>query len=276
MKLEDILPGHCLAHAVRLLADVALVRDELGRAEDARAPGDVSNAKPRDCYFEALAAWNKAARLGAELGAPASRFVEPTPPAKDISPGHVLGVIDAIGEQLAAIKTKLHITEASGETTVDSARQPGDVLGVLIRVNRQLSRCLERPFAPSDCYHVVALASAYATRLGSHAELAPFERRRQPRHCFERLLACHQVVSAAIGKRGQQATSAPSLPADVLPGDVYDLANLVLAEVAFLHSLTPNATPVQAFELAPSGYRLPAHVDQLARTLHAQLSALPH
>jgi len=123
---------------------------------------------------------------------------------------------------------------------------------------------------------VVTLASAYATRMGAPAEHAPFERGRQPRHCFEHLLACHHVVSAAIAKRGQQATSAPSLPDDVLPGDVYDLANLVLAEVAFLHSLTPNAAPVQAFELAPSGYRLPAHVDQMARTLHAQLAALAH
>jgi len=274
MKVEDIRPGHCLAHAQRLLGDVALVRDELGRSEDARPFGDVGNAKPRDCYFEALAAWNKAARLAAEVGAPAARFVETTPAAKDIQPGHVLHVIDAVIDQIAQIKARLRIGDTTGEPAVDTERTPGDVLGVLIRVNRQISRSLERPFAPSDCYHVVALASAYATRMGAAVELAPFERGRQPRHCFEHLLACHQAVSAALVKHGQQATSAPSAPADVLPGDVYDLANLVLAEVACLHSLAKDAAPVQAYELAPSGYRLPAHVDQLARTLHAQLGKL--
>src|SRR6185437_12072586 len=175
MKLEEILPGHCHAHAVRLLADVALVRDELGRAEDARPPGDVASARPRDCYFEALAAWNKAARLGGELGAPASRFADAPPSAKDIQPGHVLHVIDAVAEQVAAIKAQLHMTETSAQHAVESSRSPGDVLGVLVRINRQISRCLERPFAPSDCYHVVTLASAYATRMGAPAEHAAFE-----------------------------------------------------------------------------------------------------
>jgi len=273
-KLEGVLPGHCLAHAQRLLGDVALVRDELGRSEDARPPGDVANAKPRDCYFEALAAWNKAARLAAEIGAPGARFVEASPAAKDIQPGHVLHVIDSIADQIARIKARLHVNDAVAEPAVDTERTPGDVLAVLIRVNRQISRSLERPFAPSDCYHAVALASAYAARMGATSELAPFERKRQPRHCFEHLLACHQAVSNAITKHGQQATSAPSLPSDVVPGDVYDLANLVLAEVAYLWSLTPNAMPVHAYELVPSGYRLPAHVDQLARTLHAQLGKL--
>ena len=273
-KLADILPGHCLAHAQRLLGDVALVRDELGRAEDARPPGDVANAKPRDCYFEALAAWNKAARLAAEIGAPGARFVEVSPATKDIQPGHVLHVIDAVIDQIARVKARLHVGDVSAEPEVDTARTPGDVLAVLIRVNRQISRSLERPFAPSDCYHVVALASTYAARMGASAELAPFERKRAPRHCFEHLLACHQAVSSAITKHGQQATSAPTVPSDVLPGDVYDLANLVLAEIAFLHSLSPEAMPVHAYELAPSGYRLPAHVDQLVRTLHAQLAKL--
>jgi hypothetical protein len=64
------------------------------------------------------------------------------------------------------------------------------------------------------------------------------------------------------------------VPADVLPGDVYDLASLVLGELTYLHAITPNAAPVHGFEPDASGYRLPAHVDQLARTLEAQLASL--
>jgi hypothetical protein len=51
-------------------------------------------------------------------------------------------------------------------------------------------------------------------------------------------------------------------------GDVYDLSGLVLGEIAFLHSL---ARPRHVFEPTSSGHRPPAHVDQLARTLEAQL-----
>ncbi len=83
-----------------------------------------------------------------------------------------------------------------------------------------------------------------------------------------------QVIDAAIAKRGETALSARGVPADVLPGDVYDLASLVLGELAFLHALTPQAAPVHAFEPAPTGPRLPAHVDQLARTLEAQLAGI--
>jgi hypothetical protein len=275
MNLEAIRPGHCHARATRLLGEVALVRDELGRGEDARPIAELADGKPRDCYFEAIASWQKAARLGAEVGAPAVRFAHATPPVKDIQPGHVLDVIDAVIAQVAAVKSVLGIREGSNEPAFADSNKPGDVLAVLIRVNRQLSRSLERPFAPSDCYRVVALASAYAARMGApSSELEPFERKREPRHCFEHLLSCHHAVSAAIAKRGQPITAARGTPNDVLPGDVYDLASVVLAEVAFLHALTPNAAPVHAFEPEPTGFRMPAHVDQLARTLHTQLGKL--
>jgi hypothetical protein len=274
MKIEDVRPAHCHARAKRLLAEVTLVRDELGRAEDARPAFEAADVKPRECYFEALATWHKVSRLSAELGAPGTRFSPAAAPLQEILPGHVLEVIDAVIAQIDAIKQRLQITERTPEPAVEATRQPGDVLMTLVRVNRELSRSLERPFTPADVYRVVALASTYAARMGAAAPMAPFERKRKPMHCYQRLAACHQAVSAAITKRGQAAMSARGFPADVLPGDVYDLANLVLCELAFLHALTPKATPVHAFEPGASGHRLPAHVDQLARTLEAQLATI--
>jgi hypothetical protein len=189
-------------------------------------------------------------------------------------PGHVLQVIDASIARIDAIKTHLHISERAPEIAAEANRQPSDVLSTLIRVNRELSRALERPFTPSDVYRVVALASTYAARLGGTAELAGFEPRRKPVHCYQRLVACQQAVAALISKKGQASLTARGVPADVLPGDVYDMATLVLGELTFLHALTPNAAPVHAFEPAATGYRLPSHVDQLARTLEAQLAAI--
>jgi hypothetical protein len=274
MKIEDIHPRHCHARAQTLLAEVALIRDELGRAEDNRSPVEITDAKPRECYFEALATWHKADRLAAELGVVPAHFAHAAPPLSDTMPGHVLQVIDAAIARVDQIKTALHITERAPEIAAEANRQPSDVLSTLIRVNRELSRALERPFTPSDVFRVVALASTYAARLGGTASLAPFERRRQPVHCYQRLAACQQAVAALISKKGQASLTARGVPADVQPGDVYDMATLVLGELTFLHALTPNAAPVHAFEPAATGYRLPAHVDQLARTLEAQLAAI--
>jgi hypothetical protein len=63
-------------------------------------------------------------------------------------------------------------------------------------------------------------------------------------------------------------------PTEVAPGDVYDLAWLVLGELAYLHAMTPGAPPVSPLEPFATGFRLPGHVDQLARTLAAQLATI--
>ena len=81
-------------------------------------------------------------------------------------------------------------------------------------------------------------------------------------------------AAALIGKRGHKALAARGTPPDALPGDVYDLANILLGEAAFLHELTAGAAPMHAFEPQVTGHRLPAHVYQLACTLESQLAAL--
>lgn len=274
MKLDEVQPAHCHAAARRLLAETRAIREEMGRSEDTRPVPEITGAQPREVYFEAIVTWRKAARLASEVGAELARPVPAAPALGDVRPGHVLQVIEGVQQQLAAIAQRLGITAQTALPAVESGRQPSDVLATLIRVNRDLSRSLERPFTPSDVFRTVALASAYAARLGATVNEAPFERGRQPAHCYERLEACLARAASLVGKRGGQALAARGTPTDVVPGDVYDLANLVLGEVAYLHALTPGAAPIHAFEPQVSGHRLPAHVYQLACTLETQLGTL--
>jgi hypothetical protein len=273
MKLDDIQPMHCHALARRLLVETGRIREELGRSEDARAVPEVSNAEPREVYFEALVAWRKTGRLASELGAE-GRAAPAAPKLRELKPGHVYQLLESVYAQIEAVKQRLGITEASSEPSPESGRQPSDVLMTLVRVNRDLSRSLERPFTPADVYRTVALASSYAERIGAKAKPAEFVRRRQPAHCYEKLEACLARAASLIGKKGEKALAARGTPPDVLPGDVYDLAHLVLGEVAFLHALSDSAAPLHAFEPGPVGYRLPSHVYQLASTLEAQLASL--
>lgn len=274
MKLEDVQPAHCYARAQRLLAETVSIRDEMGRAEDGRPSPEITGAQPREVYFEALDAWRKVHRLAEEIGVSSLATLPPAPALREVRPGHVLGVIDGVLATVGEIRQRLGITEAAKEPAIESSRQPSDVLLTMIRVNRELSRCLERPFAPRDVFETVALASAYATALGASVPVAELVRKKKPADCYARLEACLDKVTALIRKKGESALEERGTPKEVVPGDVYDLASLVLGELAFLHALTPNAAPVHAFEPAPSGHRLPAHVDQLARTLEAQLGKL--
>jgi len=274
MKLDDIKPAHCYARAQLLLAELDLVRDEMGRTRDGRPAPEISNAAPREVYFEAIAAWHKVNRFAAEVGARVPRPAPATPLLREIKPGHVLQLIDAVLAHLGDVKQRLEIKDTVKESAIEASRQPSDVLMTLIRVNRELSRVLERPFTPSDVYRTVALASAYASRVGTATEPAPFERKKKPADCYQKLQQCLEIVGAAITKKGETALSERSTATDINPTDVYDLANLVLGEVAFLHSLVPNAQPLHAFEPGGEGHRLPSHVFQLARTLEAQLSSI--
>lgn len=274
MDIAAILPMHCHALARRLVAEARAIREEMGRLEDARPLPEISGAEPRDVYFEACAAWRKAQRLASEVGADAFRMVPPTPRLQALTPGHVHRLLEGVLAQIDDIKARLGMTEKLATDAPEAGRQPSDVLVTLVRLNRELSRSLERPFTPSDVYATVSLASAYAERLGANVPAAPFERRLQPAQCYAQLEACLTRASALIGKRGEKTLAARGTPPDVLPGDVFDLAHLVLGELAFLHAITPDAAPLHAFEPPVAGHRLPAHVHQLARTLEAQLASL--
>jgi len=268
MKLEDIQPANCFVLANQLLADARAIRDELGRSEDTRPVPEITGAEPREVYFEAIVAWRKAGRLASELGVEASSPIPVTPKLADLRPGHVHGLLEGISAQRRGIK------QTAPAQAVEPARQPSDVLVTVVRLNRDLSRSLERPFTPSDVYRSVALAAAYATRLGATAAPAELQPRKKPADCYERLEACLARAAALVGKRGGKALAARGALPDVLPGDCYDLANLVLGELAYLHELTGDAKALHAFEPEVGGHRLPSHVHQLARTLETQLSAL--
>ena len=274
MNIDEIQPAHCHALARRLLAEARAVREEVGRSEDTRPVPEISGAEPREVYFEAIVAWRKATRLATELGVISGRPAPAAPPLQSLKPGHVFALIEGVLAQVDEMKKVLGIEERHALPAAETGRQPSDVLMTLIRVNRELSRALERPFTPSDVYRTVALASAYASRLGTAVQPAPFERKRQPAHCYERLEVCLARAAELVGKRGGKALAARGAPPDVVPGDVYDLANLVLGEVAYLHALTPNAAPLHAFEPTGGGHRLPSHVYQLVRTLEAQLGTI--
>jgi hypothetical protein len=279
MKLEDVRPADCHARALRVAGEVALIRDEMGRSPDGRPMPEISDAAPREVYFEAVAMWRKVERLAREVGAIALDPPSDAPLLTDVRPGHVLAVIDATLGQLVAAKGRLGVGDAAVEPAPDARRQPADVLVALVGINRELSRALERPFTPEDVHGQVALAVAYIGRVLAARGVTPpgparFERRRRPADCYERLEACLERLGALIKVAGHGALAVRGKVADVVPGDVYDLASLVLGEAAFLHALTPDAAPVHGFTPLIGGHRLPSHVHQLARTLEGQLVAL--
>jgi hypothetical protein len=277
VAISAILPADCFARASRLGGEVELIRREMGRPVETRPPVTVAGASPRECWFQALAVFRKADRLCAELAGDPVAQVPHVPPLAELQPGHVLQVIDAATRELIEIKRALGIPESADEPARDIAKTPSDVYGALATTDRQINLLLTQPFTPSDVFQQVSLAVAYAARLGAEPVAAKFARGKRPADCYDRLTTCLEHARALVRRAGHpviDAAPAAGDPSAVVPSDVYDLASLVLAEVAFLHAHVKSAQPMHPFESNSPGRRLPSHVWQLAGVLEQQLAQL--
>lgn len=275
----EIQPADCFMRASHLAKEVELIRREMGRPTETRAPVTVTGASPRECWFQALAVFRKSDRLCAEIAGDPVASVPYAPPIDKVTPGDVLKVIDAAGRELAETKRALGISESVDPPARDAAKTPSDVFGTLATLDRQINLLLARSFQPADCYQQVSLAVAYAARLGAAPGTSPFVRSKRPADCYERLAGCLQLARTLVKNAGHAVIDRPPVAGDVnevLPSDVYDLATLVLGEVAFLHAIRKDAPAPYPFEGNEPGRKLPSHVWQLAGVLEQQLAALAH
>ncbi len=282
---RKIEPPDCYARAMLIAGEIELIRQEMGRPQDRRPAPVVKGAAPREVYFQALAMFRKADRLCYEITGDQLASIPHAPPISAIEPGDVLGVLDAALREISETKTRLGVTENAKEPKRDAAKTPSDVFGAVLGATRQLNLLLERPFAPGDVFQQVSLAVAYTGRLlaafpgaPTRPELPAYKRRQRPVDCFDRLASCVTKLQKIVAKSGlgmlQQPPERPGGENDVVPGDVYDLASLALAEVAFLHAHQSDANPPYPFEANSPGRKLPSHVFQLAGALESQLETL--
>ena len=271
----SIEPADCFVRASHLAKEVELIRKEMGRPSETRTAVTVTGASPRECWFQALAVFRKADRLCSELAGDPVASVPYAPPIEQITPGDVLKVIEAAGRELAEVKSALSIGESVDPPARDASKVPSDVFGALATLNRQLNLLLARQFSPADVFQQVAMAVAYVTRLGAAPKDSPFVRCKRPADCYERLQGCLDIARGLVKKSGHPVIErAPVAGEGALPSDVYDMATLVLGEVAFLHAVHENAPAPYPFEGNEPGRKLPSHVWQLAGVLEQQLHAL--
>jgi hypothetical protein len=273
----SVEPADCFVRASHLAKEVELIRKEMGRPSETRGAVSVTGASPRECWFQALAVFRKADRLCAELAGDPVASVPYAPPIHEIVPGDVLKVIDAAGRELAEVKQALSIGETVDPPARDASKTPSDVFGVLATLDRQINLLLARQFAPADVFQQVSMAVAYVARLGASPKDSSFVRGKRPADCYERLQGCLELARGLVKKAGHAVIERAPVAGDgALPSDVYDLATLVLGEVAFLHAIAKNAPAPYPFEGNEPGRKLPSHVWQLAGVLEQQLQTLGH
>ena len=283
---SEILPADVFSRTVLLKKELEAIRVDMGKPKDEWVGGIASHASPHEVYFQALNLFLKANRLSLELTG--SLGVQPRiRPAAEIRPYHIWMMVNEAYKRILVIKQELRIPIQNTEQLREPKTSITEAGGVIVAVNRQINLVLERPFTPSDVVHQVNLAIQYAGGLLKHfpgttpfPNPPPFVRGKQPSQAFVRLVDCFDRLESIANTSNvsvlhfdRAAVNKAVNHYDFHPSDVYDMATLLVSDLAFIHAKlkdldTPDTVPY------PGGRIFPSHVYQQAGILYAQLEEL--
>ena len=101
-----------------------------------------------------------------------------------------------------------------------------------------------------------------------------FERRKRPADVYGRLLKVFEHLEAVADRSNIKmlAFDGGDLRRRAVPSDVYDIASILISELAYLHSRLKN--PPEVAEAYDPCFKIPADVYQLAVMLLTQMDLL--
>ena len=285
MEPKSLTPADAFSR-IQLFGEVLEnIRQELGKPKDTRRTKLAMNARPHEVYFQALTLYLKSDRLAIELTGSTGLKPMPVLP-KDIRPYHTWLIVNAAFHRLLTINAQLNIPETFRERSSPNATTPTDVGRAIVQANRQLNLMLEHRVSPSEVYQQVEAAREYAQALlqgfGQKKDPSPlpsFQRRKTPNDVFLQLIRCFERLEVFAKASGVpilhlDGTAARKVASEypIQPGNVYDLATLILSDLAYIHG---KKYPEKAIPGVPfPGTKLPSHVFQLVRGLQEQLNDL--
>lgn len=285
VELHTIKPADVLSRVQLFHKQLESIRLEMGRPQDTRQTQLATNALPHEVYFQALTLYIKADRLALELtGSTGLKPVSVSP--DEIRPYHTWVLVNAAYHRLLIIKAELKIPESFTETKSSDATTPTEVGRAIVRANRQLNLMLQRRFSPSEVYQQLEAARHYAQALlkgfGKKENsdiLPPLQRGKSPSDVFLQLIRCFEQLEEFAKLSGVailhiDGTASRKVVGEfqVHPSDVYDLATLILSDLAYIHGKKYREQTVPSVPFP--GTKFPSHVFQRARGLEHQLDGL--
>ena len=276
----EITPPHVFQRVALVREEIELIRLEMGKPQVDPPPIQVEKAVPREVYFQALTLFRKADRLAFEHTR--EQADEPSIPAGLIQPADVSAVVDGAFERVRRVKETLGISEQADLKPVNPDIEPSQVFNSIVAANRELNHLLDHRFTPNDVYQEVTVAIAYVSRLldspgevSTPPEPPAFERRKRPADVYRKLVSCFEEIHR-IGENSGVAMLDLKVNDEqvekVEPSDVYDVASLLVSELAHLHGQRRNAAPPR--KVYNPGRKLPSHVYQRIGILCDQMDAL--
>ena len=281
LSIESITPADVFARVQLVRKELDDIRFEMGKPKSREIGLLVKDATPHEVFFQAKTLNQKVARLVTELTEESEVGGTEEDPV-DIRPYHVWKMIDASLHRILSLKRQLGLPLTNSEALANAETTPNQVFFIIGLANTQLNLLLMHQFSPKDAAELVGLGIEYTTQLlrefpnaPAPAPLPALERGRKSWNSYDHLIDCYMVLgSIARESNIKMLTLAPQNldRPDIQSNDVYDLATLVISELAYLHVHLPHIPPPQPVRL--HGPILPSHVYQQVGGLLAQLKVL--
>ena len=275
----DITPTDVYREVQAVAHDVEQLRFYMGRPTNTQPAIDVIAVAPREVIYQAATLCEKVNRLGFETIREVAE--KPTVPNRRIVPADVLRMVSFAHEQARRIAAELDVELTPPEPPSAETRAPTDVYKAIVQLNRQINLLLDQRFAPADVYEQVSLAIAYAAKLrdrwpGERIPPAPAsEPGKRPADVLQRLVSCFALVRSIAEKENLevlQLSVTPSSLEGTTPSDVYDIASLLVSELAYLNRMLDDSMTIRKARYP--GRKVPSDVYQRAGILLRQLEEI--
>ncbi|MBA3965637.1 MAG: hypothetical protein H0X47_07665 [Nitrospirales bacterium] len=281
LSIQSITPADVFARVQLLGKELDDIRFEMGKPKSREVGLLVEEATPHEVFFQAKTLNQKVALLVTELTEESALLgIEEDP--GEIRPFHVWKMIDTSLHRILSLKQQLGLHLTNSEGLADVGTTPTQVFFIIGLANMQLNHLLMHQFSPKDVAEQVSLGIKYTAHLLRQFPTAPapaplpsLERGRKSWNSYDHLIDCYMVLGRiARASNIQMLNLAPQNldRPDIQPNDVYDLATLVISELAYLHAHLPHTPPPQPVSL--HGPILPSHVYQQVGGLLAQRQVL--
>jgi hypothetical protein len=267
--------------AEELADELELIREVMGRPYDESPRLPVAGVSMAEVFFQAQTLLRKANQLAREIAQVPSAALEP-PPEGAITAADVYALVASALEQIKVVRAELEITEPVIRQLREAEMPATGLFSTIVDANRQLDLLITNSITAADVFEEVSFALIYTSGMlaaratGAAIPEAPFPGPKRPADVYLQLLDCIDIAHRIASAQGVEVLSLSSrrnVPGDVEPGHVYDIANILTADLAMLAKVVGAEQTGE--ELGPTPKHIfPSHVYQRAETLKLKLEAL--
>ena len=243
---ENVTPSHVFRATEDLIAEIQILREELGADDYPPEAETQEDRAPVHVYAKTLEVMSKVARVQRRLGMDAAEVGQI--PIKNVEPRDVLGNVAAVLAELRKIKAQMVIERSIDAAPFAGGKTPSTVYKNLADASFLLDNLAGGPLSPNDVYlnalYLLDELELIAAKLRAPLTLdvPSVEGRKTPKDVAQQVLRASYKLVNLQTRLGMDASSVPNLTlVRVTPSEVYDATNMLLAEMTRIkHHLSIN------------------------------------